>query len=379
MTTAPALPRLTHFWRSLDHGLLAMIGCLILIGIGLSYAVSPYVAERYDGRGDFYFLYRHLAFAGLGSVILIFGSALSLTGVRRFAGLALVGSLIVMALLPWIGHEVNGAVRWLRLPGFSLQPSEFLKPAFIVTASWLIAEENRGAPVPGRLLALTLYAVSVLLLMNQPDFGQTVLLTGLMAGILFIARMSIWMTVSLASAVGALGVGAYMTLPHVRSRISNFLSSSTGSGGWTQADQAHDAILRGGVMGVGPGEGQVKHLLPEAHTDYIYSVAVEDLGLFATLIIVGLYAGLFFFAWSRAMRMQSHFAQLATAGLALMFGFQALINVAVNLDLLPSTGMTLPFISYGGSSMISLAFAAGLLLALTRKRAGVYERKTSGS
>lgn len=370
-TNAPSLPRFSHYWRSLDHSLLITIISLMVIGICLSWLVSPFVADRYDARSDYYFLVRHVAFASVGLLVLVVTSAMSITGVRRFAGLALAGSLVLMLALPFIGHEVNGAVRWLRLPMFSLQPSEFLKPAFVVMAAWLISEENSGAPVPGRIIVLGLYALAVLLLMTQPDFGQTVLLTFLLAALLFIARMSVMMTVSLAAIAGVLGAAAYFTLGHVRARIHSFISPSS-EGGWTQTDAAQTAIANGGIMGMGPGEGTGKRLLPEAHTDYVYSVAVEDLGLLATIIIVGFFAALFFYAWSRAMKMQSHFAQLATAGLALLFGFQALINVGVNLDILPSTGMTLPFISYGGSSMLALAFAAGMLLALTRRRPGTY-------
>ena len=292
-----------------------------------------------------------------------------MTGVRRFAGLALVAALITLVLVLVLGADVKGATRWIRIGSFSLQPSEFLKPAFVVIAAWLFSEEDRGAPVPGRLVAFGFYGVSVVLLMLQPDFGQTVLISLVFGALLWAGGLS-WLHSMVLGALALVGGGgAYVALPHVRDRILDFI----GPGGErTQTETALDAMARGGVWGAGPGEGQVKHLLPEAHTDFVFSVAAEEYGLIASLAIIGLYALLFARAWMLGLRLNDPFAQLATSGLALLFALQALVNIGVNLDIAPPTGMTLPFISYGGSSMLALCFSAGLLLALTRRRPGAY-------
>jgi len=356
-------------WAGLDQPILAIVIFLMVIGIVLSFAASPAVSSAAD---PWYFLKRQLLFAGVGVAILSVAAALSLTGVRRMAGLALLFSLVLLVLTPLIGVDVNGAQRWIRVGGFSVQASEILKPAFVVFTAWLFAEEDRGAPVPGRLAAFILYGLCVALLMIQPDFGQTVLITLVFGALLWAGGLAWKHTAMLAGAALAGAAGAYAALPHIRARIADFLSPGSDPLARTQTDIAMDAIARGGLWGAGPGEGEVKHVLPEAHTDFVFSVAAEEFGLIASLAIIGLFALLFLRAWTLALRMTDPFAQLATAGLALLFGLQALVNIAVNLDIAPPTGMTLPFISYGGSSMAALCFSAGLMLALTRKRPGAY-------
>ena len=362
--------RKAGLWSGLDRPILVIVIFLMTIGIVLAFAASPAAVERTSWIDDpFYYLYRQLFFVGAGLAILAFTSALSVTGVRRFAGLALLASLIALVLVLVMGADVKGATRWIRLGSFSLQPSEFLKPAFVVIAAWLFSEEDRGAPVPGRLVAFGFYGVSVVLLMLQPDFGQTVLISLVFGALLWAGGLS-WLHTTVLGALALVGGGgAYIALPHVRDRILDFLGPG---GGRTQTETALDAMSRGGVWGAGPGEGQVKHLLPEAHTDFVFSVAAEEYGLIASLAIIGLYALLFARAWMLGLRLTDPFAQLATSGLALLFALQALVNIGVNLDIAPPTGMTLPFISYGGSSMLALCFSAGLLLALTRRRPGAY-------
>ncbi|MEO1039697.1 MAG: putative peptidoglycan glycosyltransferase FtsW [Pseudomonadota bacterium] len=359
-------------WRGLDRTLAFTVLMLIAVGLTLSLAASPPATERLAISEPFYFLYRHGFFAAVAIAILAFTSALSVRGARRMAGLALAGSMLVMAALPFIGHEVNGSARWLRLGSMSLQPSEFFKPAFIVVLAWLFSEESRGAPAPGRLIGLGIYLLGVGLLIIQPDFGQTVLVTLLFGGLLFAAGLPWLYTIGLGAAALGGGALAFFALPHVRDRILDFVGPG---GDRMQTETALDAISRGGLMGVGPGEGEVKRLLPEAHTDFVFAVAAEEFGLLASLAIIGLYVILFLRAWSSVMRLTDHFAQLATAGLAMLFALQALINIGVNLSLIPPKGMTLPFVSYGGSSMLALAFAAGLMLALTRRRPGAFRRE----
>ena len=358
------------WWRGVDRTLLFVVLALIAMGLVLSLAASPAAAERLGLSDPFYFLYRQGAFAGVSMIALLGISALSPKGARRLAALAMACALIVMIALPFIGYEVKGATRWVRIGSFGLQPSEFLKPGLIVTAAWLFAEEKRGAPIPGRVIAFGLFGLSIALLMMQPDFGQSVLLTLCFGGVFFASGVSwLWISVMGGLAVGGSGL-AYLAFPHVASRVQRFLDPE--SGDTYQIDRATEAISRGGLAGVGPGEGEVKQVLPDAHTDFIFSVAAEEFGLLASLSIIGLFAILVTRAWSQAMRLNDHFAQLAVAGLSLQLGLQALVNIAVNLNLIPPKGMTLPFVSYGGSSMLALAFGAGLMLAFTRRRPGAY-------
>ncbi|MEQ8405744.1 MAG: putative peptidoglycan glycosyltransferase FtsW [Oceanicaulis sp.] len=355
-------------WSGLDRPIAVMLILLMVVGIVLSFAASPAVSSAVD---PWYYLKKQMVFAGLSLVVIFVTAALSPTGVRRMAGLALAVSVLMLIGVVVIGHEVNGATRWIRIAGFSIQPSEIFKPAFVVFIAWLFAEEDRGAPVPGRLGALGLYLVGAGLLMLQPDFGQTVLISLVFGAMLWASGLA-WTHTAALAGIGAAGAGAAIAIfPHIRHRLVDFVTPANDAAR-TQVDIAMDAIARGGLWGAGPGEGEIKHVLPEANTDFVFSVAAEEFGLVASLAIIGLYALLFARAWMLAMRLSDPFHQLATAGLALLFGLQALVNIAVNLDIAPPTGMTLPFISYGGSSMVALAFSAGLLLALTRRRPGAY-------
>jgi cell division protein FtsW len=341
---------------------------LMILGVALSFAASPAVSGAVD---PWYYLKRQIGFAAVSLVVIAVTAALSPTGVRRMSGLALLVSFVLLIAVVVIGHDVNGATRWIRVGGFSIQPSEILKPAFVVFIAWLFAQEDRGAPAPGRLIALVLYLLAAGLLMLQPDFGQTVLISLVFGALLWASGLS-WKHTAALAGLGAAGAGgAAVLFPHIRARLVDFITPAN-EAARTQTDIALDAIARGGVWGAGLGEGEVKHVLPEAHTDYVFAVAAEEYGLMASLAIIGLYGLLFARAWMLAMRLSDPFHQLATAGLALLFGLQALVNIAVNLDIAPPTGMTLPFISYGGSSMVALAFSAGLLLALPRRRPGAY-------
>lgn len=362
---------LAGVWFGLDRTLLFTVAGLMIVGLTLSMAASPAAAERISPGEPFYYLYRHIFFAGLSFILMMGIAALSPRGARRLAGLALVGSFLALIVVAIAGHEVNGAARWLRFGSFSLQPSEFFKPAFIVIAAWLFSEESKGAPVPGRLVAAGLYVLAICFLISQPDFGQSILLTAIFAAMLWAAGLPTLHTVLLGGIAAGGAAGAFFFLGHVRDRVMAFLAPSS-TGGITQTEMAVNAITRGGFTGVGPGEGEIKRYLPEAHTDFVFSVAAEEFGLVASLAIIGLFAILFARAWMCSLRLADHFAQLAVAGLALMFGGQALINILVNLELAPAKGMTLPFVSYGGSSMLSLALAAGLLLALTKRTPGAY-------
>jgi len=248
----------------------------------------------------------------------------------------------------------------------NIQPSEFLKPAFVILISWLFGETSRRPEMPANSLALLLLLVVITLLVLQPDFGQTMLIALVWGALFFLAGMRfIWVIGLGATAAIGLG-GAYATVPHVARRIQRFLDPS--SGDTFQVDAAVESFVRGGWFGRGPGEGVVKRVLPDSHADFVFAVAGEEFGIVLCLLLVLLFAFIVVRALQRAFRNEDPFSRFAAAGLAILFGMQSTINMAVNLHLIPAKGMTLPFISYGGSSMISLAYAMGMLLALTRER-----------
>jgi cell division protein FtsW len=280
---------------------------------------------------------------------------------------ALIGTLVFLAslaLVPLIGAGANGAVRWIQLPGFQFQPSEFLKPMFVVTTAWLLALRFDDRSLPTMQISFVLLCLIAGLLILQPDFGQTALVFAVWLVQAVLAGMSLWVLGVLA-ALATAGIGiAYLTVPHVSDRIDKFL---TGGGDTYQIDKALDCFRAGGLFGVGPGEGQRKFRLPEPHTDYIFSVVGEEFGMIACLVIAGLYIAIVVRVFLMLLDEDDPFVLLAAGGLATQFGLQATINMAVNLKLLPSKGMTLPFISHGGSSFLALSLGMGLLLALTRR------------
>jgi cell division protein FtsW len=267
----------------------------------------------------------------------------------------------------FVGAEVKGARRWIDVAGFSLQASEFMKPAFVVIAAWLFAENARRTDIPGYAFALILLAMIVALLVAQPDFGQAILVVIVWGALFFLAGLSWpWIGGIAATAVAGI-VAAYVALPHVAARIDRFFEPA--SGDTFQIDKALASIMRGGWFGQGPGEGIIKRVIPDAHTDFIFAVAAEEFGIVACIGLVAVFSLVVFRGLSRSARSDDAFIRLAGAGLVVLFGAQSAINMAVNLNLMPAKGMTLPFISSGGSSMIAVAFGMGLLLALTRSRA----------
>ncbi len=361
---------LASWWWETDHVLTACIGMLILIGVGLSFASSPAAAARMDLGDPLHFAIRQSVFAAGAAVVLVATSLLSPRGVRRLAVIVYLVAIVLMMALPFIGHEAKGASRWINIGPFGLQPSEFMKPALIVLASWMFAEAQRGRGVPGVTIAFFLYGLAVTLLLVQPDFGQTILITVAFGAAFFMAGMPLkW----IGGLVGAAAVGAvacYFAFDHVASRVQRFLSPETSD--THQIDRAAEAIAAGGLFGRGPGEGVMKRSVPDLHTDFIYSVGAEEYGLVFSLLLVGLFGVLVLRGLFRAMKLCDPFEQVAAAALFVMVGQQALINVAVNLHLIPTKGMTLPFISYGGSSTLAIGLTLGMALALTRKRPGAY-------
>jgi cell division protein FtsW len=351
------------FW-TIDRVFLATFVLLMGIGFMLSFAASPAVAERLN-LDSFHFVKRHAAFLLPSLAVMIGISFLTPRQVRRAAMILLLVSLAMMVLALFFGQEVKGSRRWISLAGLSVQPSEFMKPAFVVVCAWLFSEHARQPEIPGNLFAILLFGIVGALLVAQPDLGQTILTTAVWGGMFFMAGMPwLWIIVLGGSAVGGLVV-AYTVLPHVAGRIDRFL---TGEGDTFQVDTALQAIVRGDWFGQGPGEGIVKRIIPDSHTDFIFSVAAEEFGIVFCMLIVLIFAFLVMRGLTHAFRERNDFTRFAVAGLVLQIGIQSMINIGVNLQLLPAKGMTLPLISYGGSSMVAICVTAGFILALTRHR-----------
>ena len=356
-----------RWWWTVDRWSIGALGVLIGVGAVLAMAATPPVAERL-GLDPFYFFRRHAVLIPVGIVLMLTLSLLDLAAIRRVALVGFLAALALLALTVLVGAEIKGARRWINVGGFSLQPSEFVKPTFAVVAAWLFALQRRQEGVPGDLLAFVLYALVLALLALQPDVGMALVVTAVFFAQYFLAGLRmLWVLLLGGAGVGGL-VGAYFVFPHVASRVNRFLDPS--SGDTYQVSRALDAFGNGGLAGRGPGEGTVKSVLPDAHSDFVFAVAGEEFGLLACLLIVALFAFIVLRGFGRLLAENNLFALLATAGLLVQFGLQALINMGSTLHLLPTKGMTLPFVSYGGSSLLALSLGMGFMLALSRKRFG---------
>ena len=362
--------RIGVWWWTMDRWLLGAVAVLMVLGVTMSFAASPAAAARMNIGDPFHFALRQCVFAAAGAAILIGASLLDDRGVRRAAFFIYLTAIVIMLALPFIGYSAKGATRWLDLGGFSLQPSEFMKPALIVLVAWMFAEAQKGQGVPGVTIAFALYGVSVGLLLIQPDVGQTILISVAFGAAFWMAGVPISWVMGLGVVTAGGLMSTYFLFPHVASRVDRFINPEAAD--THQVDRAAEAIAAGGLFGRGPGEGVMKRHVPDLHTDFIYSVAAEEYGLIFSLILIGLFAFLVIRGLHRALKLSDPFQQVAAAGLFVLVGEQVLINVAVNLNLIPTKGMTLPFISYGGSSMLAICLTLGLALALTRRRPGAY-------
>ncbi|HTI66354.1 MAG TPA: putative lipid II flippase FtsW [Caulobacteraceae bacterium] len=358
------------WWWTTDRLLLGATALLIGLGVMLSFGSSPAAAARIGISDPFHFAVRQCVYGAMAAVILVAVSAASPKGIRRLSFLVYVVAIVIMMMLPFVGHTAKGAARWLQLGGFSLQPSEFMKPALIVLASWMFSEAQKGEGVPGVSIAFALYGLSVALLLLEPDVGQTVLITVAFGAAFFMAGVPFAWMVRLGAVALAGFVGIYFAFGHVAARFHKFLSPD--STDTHQIDRAAEAIAAGGLFGRGPGEGVMKRHVPDLHTDFIYSVAAEEFGLVFSLFLIVLFAAVVVRGLFKAMKLSDPFEQVAASGLFVLLGQQAFINVAVNLNMIPTKGMTLPFISYGGSSMLAMGLTLGMALALTRRRPGAY-------
>jgi cell division protein FtsW len=354
-----------EWWWTVDRLTLFAIGALMLAGVVLSLAASPPVASRL-GLDPFYFVDRHILFLVPTVIVLLAVSFLNPNQIRRLSLAVFIVSLILVALTPVFGAEIKGAKRWLIIFGVNIQPSEFLKPAFVILVAWLFGESSKRPDMPANLISLMMLLTVVTLLVIQPDFGQTMLVVMVWSALFFMAGMRVIWVFGIAGIAAAGLTVAYYTVPHVAARIQKFMNPT--SGDTYNIDIATESFMRGSWFGTGPGEGTIKRLLPESHTDFVFAVAGEEFGVALCLALAALFAFIVIRSLLRAMRNDDAFTRFAAAGLTMLFATQSAINMAVNLRLIPAKGMTLPFISYGGSSMISLAYAMGMLLALTREQ-----------
>ena len=331
----------------------------------MTFTASPAVAERNDDPSLHFFI-RQLVFLGPSVFVMLFISFLDEKWVKRLAiiGVPIAFALIVVALL--IGDPVKGATRWIRLGFMSIQPSEFLKPFFIVTSAWLLSARFEDKSLPAWRVSLGLYLIAVILLILQPDFGQTILLSTVWLAQMVLSGLPVT-AVLLAGVIGLAGLFvAYMTVPYFASRIDRFINPE--SGDTYQVELARKAFSGGGLTGRGPGEGVVKQSLPDAHSDYIFAVIGEEFGAIAGVMLIVVFAAIVMRGLSQLRQEENPFKIMAAGGLLMQFGLQALINLGVNVDILPSKGMTLPFISYGGSSLLAISITMGMVLALLRRR-----------
>ena len=354
-----------RWWWTVDHATLACVGLLIGFGYVLMLAASPSVAARIGADRDLFIL-KQMVFLAIAAAIVVGVSLLSTTAIRR---LALLGCLLALAATAYTlvhGLEIKGARRWIGLPMMSVQPSEFLKPCFAVVTAWLLTERRRTRHFPGMLLAFAVFGVILMLLKSQPDIGMLTVITTVFMAQLFVDGLNLVLVGVGVGSMAAAFVGAFFAFTHVRSRVERFLHPSLGD--HYQIDTALQAFGNGGLLGRGPGEGRVKDLLPDAHADFVFAVAGEEFGMLVCLFIIGVFCFMVIRTLLKLLNEDDPFVVLASCGLMTGFGLQAFVNMGSTLHLIPTKGMTLPFISYGGSSALSVALTIGMVLALTRRR-----------
>jgi cell division protein FtsW len=358
-----------QWWWTVDRWTLVALGVLIGLGALMIMASSPAVAVRIHASSPQYFVHHYLIELPVALAVMFSVSLMSPRNVRRWAlvGFVVFGLLLAYTLVG--GMEIKGARRWISLPLSSLQPSEFVKPCFAVLAAWLFAQHKLTPKFPGHWIAILILVVVVTLLVKQPDLGMAVVVTAVFFTQFFLAGLNMFWIVASVLAAGGGMIGAYVFLPHVTNRVDRFLDPTATNS--YQIDRAMDAFMNGGMWGRGPGEGTMKQYLPDAHADFVFAVAGEELGLVVCLAIVALFGFIVMRGFSRLLQENNLFVVLAATGLFVQFGLQAVINMASSLELMPTKGMTLPFISYGGSSLVALGLTMGMALALTRRRYGV--------
>jgi cell division protein FtsW len=355
---------LGRWWWSVDRWTLGAIGVLIGFGYIMMLAASPAVAERI-GTSRETFILKQVVFLAIAGLIVVGVSLLSQRDIKRLAIAGCVIALALTAATMVMGVEIKGARRWIALPGMTVQPSEFLKPCFAIVTAWLLSEGKRSPRFPGMIIAFLVFGSILLLLKSQPDIGMLAVVTVVFLAQLYINGLPLVLVGVALSMIGGGAVMAYTLFPHVRSRVTRFWD---GTGDNYQITTAMEAFGNGGLLGRGPGEGHVKDVLPDAHADFVFAVAGEEFGMLICVVILSVFAFIVLRGLLRLLREQDLFVVLSCTGLVTGFGLQAFVNMASTLKLIPTKGMTLPFISYGGSSVIAVALGMGMLLALTRRR-----------
>lgn len=369
LDTSPA----ARWWWSVDHASLIILAGLLTAGLVLVFAAGPGAAARLDISDSFHFPMRQLLFVPSALAVMLGVSMLTPLQARRLGAALFAMALISLFFALMFAPEIKGSKRWLPIGSFGFQPSELLKPGFVIVAAWMLAEGARNPKFPGAMLGTLLYAVCAGSLALQPDFGQAALLTAVWIVMFFISGGAIIWLVAVAAIAAAVFTGGYFFSPHLARRIDGFLNPQAGDN--YQIDKALEAIAHGGIGPRPADAAAVKFSLPDAHTDFIFAVAAEEFGLVVCLIILGLFAAFVLRNYMKAATLKSVFAQCAVCGLSALIGLQSLINIGVNLRALPAKGMTLPFISYGGSSLIAASLTVGLILALTRRQERAVRRK----
>jgi cell division protein FtsW len=354
-----------YWWWTIDRWNMGAVAILAMLGALLTLAASPAVAERLN-LDTFYFARRQMVFLALGLSAMIAISFLSLRGVRRFSVVLMAVSVILMILTLIFGDEIKGATRWLRIGGISIQASEFVKPAFAILAAWMFSVSRLDDHIPGYSIATGMYFFVIALLLLQPDVGMSIVISAIWGMQIFVAGLPLTFVIAVAAFFLAGSFCAYFVFDHVRGRVDRFLDPDVSVG--FQVSRSIEAFRNGGWTGRGPGEGRVKEVLPDAHADFILAVAGEEFGLIVCMIIVALFLFVVLRGFTRIFKDDDFFVLLAVTGLLVQFAIQAIINMASTLNLMPPKGMTLPFISYGGSSTLALGMGMGMVLALTRMR-----------
>ena len=358
---------LGRWWWTVDRWTLLALIVLAAIGVILVLAASPPVAERI-GLEPLHFVRKHVSYLPIALILMVAVSLLTPVGVRRLAAIVFMVALILLLVTLLFGTEIKGAKRWISLGSLALQPSEFVKPALAVLCAWMFAAKRLEEDIPGNTIAFFLYSIVAGMLLLQPDVGQALVVSVVWFTQWFLAGLPMaWVAVTIGIGITFL-TAAYFVFPHVASRIDRFIDPASGDS--YQVDRAMEAFMNGGMWGRGPGEGTVKAYLPDAHADFILAVAGEEFGLFLCLAIVGIFCFVVLRGFINLMRSSELFVVVAATGLLVQFALQALINMGSTTSLMPTKGMTLPFISYGGSSLLALAFGMGMFLAFTRRRPG---------
>lgn len=372
-----------RFWRFTNHPLIqwwscvdrmTLLGVLLLMGFGaaMSFTASTGVASDFN-VDSFYFARRQSLFLVGGLGVLLTMSLLSVRGVISWSVLLFILAFAGMVATLFMGSEIKGAQRWVDVAGFRLQPSELIKPSFVVLTAWLMSHPDAHRRLQGFFISIAILGLMTLVLLLQPDFGMFIVLSGVWFGQMFLASLAPTFLVGLLVLVALPATMGYVFLPHVRSRLARFLDPANND--TFQVDHARQAFVEGGIFGRGPGEGVVKHALPDAHTDFVFAVIGEEFGILTCGLVLAVYGFILMRSFQRIVSADDPFIALAGSGLLLLFGGQVIINTGVALSLMPTTGMTLPFISYGGSSMLSMSILMGFVLALTRKRRDGHVKK----